>query len=111
MRWQAFCSATSIRPAKLTVSVPKHVGQLPVYYNGKRSRGKRYLEEDSKARYPFGYGLSYTTFGYDRLNITKDSIGANESAIVSVDVTNNPAAGPEQRLFSFTSRMPSAKPA
>lgn len=73
---------------RLTVSVPKHVGQLPVYYNGKRSRGKRYLEEDSKARYPFGYGLSYTTFGYDRLNITKDSIGANESAIVSVDVTN-----------------------
>ncbi|MFU1794984.1 glycoside hydrolase family 3 N-terminal domain-containing protein [Paenibacillus azoreducens] len=73
---------------RLTVSIPKHVGQLPVYYNGKRSRGKRYLEEDSKARYPFGYGLSYTTYNYDRLTITKDSIAADESAVVSVDVTN-----------------------
>jgi beta-glucosidase len=47
---------------RLTVSIPKHVGQLPVYYNGKRSRGKRYLEDDARPRYPFGFGLSYTEF-------------------------------------------------
>ncbi|MNU56638.1 Periplasmic beta-glucosidase precursor [compost metagenome] len=73
---------------RLTISVPKHVGQLPVYYNGKRSRGKGYLEEDSKARYPFGYGLSYTTFSYDNLKLSADRISAGESVIASVDVTN-----------------------
>lgn len=73
---------------RLTISVPKHVGQLPVYYNGKRSRGKRYLEEDSKARYPFGYGLSYTTFSYDNLKLSAGRISAGESVIASVEVTN-----------------------
>ncbi|MGN7765862.1 glycoside hydrolase family 3 C-terminal domain-containing protein, partial [Paenibacillus sp. 22594] len=47
---------------RLTISWPKDVGQLPVYYNGKRSRGKQYLEANSQPRYPFGYGLSYTSF-------------------------------------------------
>ncbi|MGN7358863.1 glycoside hydrolase family 3 N-terminal domain-containing protein [Paenibacillus sp. SAF-054] len=73
---------------RLTVSIPKHVGQLPVYYNGKRSRGKRYMEEDSKPRYPFGYGLSYTTFSYSEFQISKDCITADEKAVASVNVTN-----------------------
>lgn len=73
---------------RLTISVPKHAGQLPVYYNGKRTRGKRYLEEDSKARYPFGYGLSYTTFTYDALKLSAARITAGESVTASVEVTN-----------------------
>lgn len=73
---------------RLTLSIPKHVGQLPIYYNGKRSRGKRYLEDDAEPRYPFGYGLSYTTFSYERLTLSANSIRAGESVTVTVDVTN-----------------------
>lgn len=74
---------------KLTLSIPKDVGQLPVYYNGKRSRGKRYLEEDSQPRYPFGYGLSYTEFSYSDIQLSSDVIGIGETAVVTVNVTNS----------------------
>lgn len=73
---------------RLTVSWPKDVGQLPVYYNGKRSRGKRYLETDSQPRYPFGFGLSYTSFSYSELKVEPQFIAAGETATVTVQVTN-----------------------
>ena len=73
---------------RLTISVPKHVGQLPVHYRGKRSRGKRYLEEDSKPMYPFGYGLSYTSFAYRDLRLSASEIRLDESVEVTVMVKN-----------------------
>ncbi|MRN56261.1 glycoside hydrolase family 3 N-terminal domain-containing protein [Paenibacillus monticola] len=73
---------------RLTISIPKHVGQLPVYYNGKRSRGKRYLEEDSQPRYPFGFGLSYTNFSYSAVTVEPEVIAADETATVTVEVKN-----------------------
>jgi len=73
---------------KLTISIPKHVGQLPIYYNGKRSRGKRYLEEDLEPRYAFGYGLSYTTFEYSEPKLGAESMTAGDTVTVSVNVTN-----------------------
>ena len=65
---------------RLSVSVPRSVGQLPVYYNRKMPYSHEYVEESQAPLYPFGYGLSYTTFEYANLRFPGDS--------VSVDVTN-----------------------
>ncbi|MGG1636118.1 glycoside hydrolase family 3 N-terminal domain-containing protein [Paenibacillus sp. NRS-1760] len=73
---------------RLTISIPKHSGQLPIYYNTKRTKGKRYVETDLEPRYPFGYGLSYTSFQYDGITLSKSNIKPDESCTVSVDVTN-----------------------
>ena len=71
---------------RLTVSVPITVGQLPVcYYYRVR---ERYVEMDHRPLYPFGHGLSYTSFEYGSLVIDRPSINGNESATVSVEITN-----------------------
>ncbi|MGS2737649.1 glycoside hydrolase family 3 N-terminal domain-containing protein [Sinomicrobium sp. M5D2P17] len=57
---------------RLPISVPKSVGQLPVYYNALFPVKHNYVEEDAKPLYSFGHGLSYTDFQYDRLNVTVD---------------------------------------
>ncbi|ULO04925.1 glycoside hydrolase family 3 C-terminal domain-containing protein [Paenibacillus sp. 19GGS1-52] len=73
---------------RLTISWPKNVGQLPVYYYGKRSRGLKYLETDSQPQYPFGFGLSYTSFSYSDLRVEPQVITADEIATVTVQVKN-----------------------
>ncbi|MFC6649633.1 glycoside hydrolase family 3 N-terminal domain-containing protein [Paenibacillus rhizoplanae] len=73
---------------RLTLSLPEDVGQLPVYYLGKRSRGVRYLEGNSQPRYPFGFGLSYTEFSYSGLQVEPAVITADGTAEVTVEVEN-----------------------
>ena len=73
---------------KLPISIPRSVGHIPCYYNYKPSSKRGYLLDDASALFPFGYGLSYTTFSIKNLNLTKTSIGLNESAKVSVDIEN-----------------------
>ncbi|MCX2681627.1 glycoside hydrolase family 3 C-terminal domain-containing protein [Galbibacter sp. EGI 63066] len=73
---------------RLSVTVPKSVGQLPIYYNQKPSAIHRYVEESEEPIYPFGYGLSYTSFKYDNLKLSSKAINKNESITVSIEVTN-----------------------
>lgn len=91
---------------RLTLSVPVDVGQLPVYYLGKRSRGVRYLEGNSQPRYPFGYGLSYTEFSYSGLTLNQAEIGLDGTAEITVDVENTGArAGSEVVQLYISDRV------
>lgn len=81
---------------KLSVTIPRHSGQLPVYYNMKKSKrywlekgwGKSYADMDSKPLYSFGHGLSYTTFEYTNLCFDKTETGIGGTIQVSVDIQN-----------------------
>ncbi|MFP4381882.1 MAG: glycoside hydrolase family 3 N-terminal domain-containing protein [Candidatus Sumerlaeia bacterium] len=73
---------------KLNTSFPKCTGQIPVNYNHRPTAEKRYLEMDTKPLYAFGHGLSYTTFAYSDLELSTQSIAADESLEASVTLTN-----------------------
>jgi beta-glucosidase len=68
--------------------ITRSVGHLPAYDNQKTSRNRSYLFADSSPLFRFGYGLSYTSFRYDDLNVAPNPIKAGASATVSVTVTN-----------------------
>lgn len=78
---------------KLPVSFPRHVGQVPVFYNHKPSGGRshwhgRYVEMSTTPLYPFGHGLSYTHFEYDSLHITPTQAAAQDVVEISFTLTN-----------------------
>ena len=86
---------------KLTTTFPRSVGQVPIYYNQKNTgrplmnkEGKfekfrsNYIDERNEPLYPFGYGLSYTTFEYSNLKISSDMMNFDGKLKVTVDVAN-----------------------
>jgi beta-glucosidase len=74
---------------KLPITVPRSVGQLPDYYYQKPSAKREYLGSTVLPLFPFGWGLSYSTFKYENLRATPMSIGPQGEAKVTVDVTNS----------------------
>ncbi|MDD3338658.1 MAG: glycoside hydrolase family 3 N-terminal domain-containing protein [Lachnospiraceae bacterium] len=78
---------------KLAVTFPRNSGQIPTFYMHKKSGGRShwrgdYDDEVSAPLYPFGYGLSYTIFGYENFAIDKDTANIGDALEVSVDVVN-----------------------
>ena len=73
---------------RLPITVPKSVGQLPIYYNQKPSAIHRYVAESENPLFNFGFGLSYTKFEYSNLAISSTEIKKDGELKVSVDVKN-----------------------
>lgn len=84
---------------KITATFPRSVGQIPIYYNHKNTGrpfdGKGpakfksdYIDISNDPLYPFGYGLSYTTFNYGAVKLDKTTLRGNETLKASIAVTN-----------------------
>nr|MDQ4088116.1 glycoside hydrolase family 3 C-terminal domain-containing protein [Pseudomonadota bacterium] len=78
-----------VNPAgRLPVSVPRSVGQLPIFYNRKPTARRGYLFDSNQPLYPFGYGLSYTSFDISAPRLRRSRIRTDENVTVEVDVRN-----------------------
>ena len=73
---------------RLPITVPRSVGQLPDYYYQKPSAKREYLGTSTQPLFPFGWGLSYSTFTYANVQAVPDAIGVLGRSAVSVAVTN-----------------------
>ena len=72
----------------LTVTYPRHVGQIPCHYTRRPGGGRQYVEMSWTPLYPFGYGLSYTDFEYRGLKLSSEKIAAGETVTAYVTVAN-----------------------
>lgn len=82
---------------KLTISFPRNTGQIPIYYSAKNTGrpidssnkySSKYLDVANTPLYPFGFGLSYTSFEYSNISLNKKEVTVNDKLDVSITVTN-----------------------
>ena len=73
---------------RLTITFPRSTGQLPDFYNSDPSRVLKYVDDTGAPLFPFGFGLSYTTFRYDHVVAQPPASGSEGDIQASVDVTN-----------------------
>lgn len=82
---------------KLTMSFPRNAGQIPVYYNHKNTGRpfdagqkytSKYLDVANEPLYPFGFGLSYTSFSFDKIKLSSGSLKGNQTLNASIRVSN-----------------------
>jgi beta-glucosidase-like glycosyl hydrolase len=87
---------------KLPITVPRNAGQIPIYHYQKQAGSyigtgiKRYTDGPTSPAYPFGHGLSYTTFSYEGLDIDRDEVSADGSVTVTVHLANRGGRAAEE---------------
>ncbi len=99
---------------KLTMTFPRHQGQVPIYYNqlsvgrprlgpeDKRWGVAKWSDELNEPLFPFGFGLSYTSFSYSNLKLSKNRINRTDSLLISVDVRNTGEKDGEEVVQLYT---------
>ncbi len=97
---------------KLPVTFPRTLGQVPIYYNAlntgrpQQQTGQMwtsgYLDSPTSPAYPFGFGLSYTTFSYSNINLPKSKVKMGDLVEVSVTVTNTGKVAGEEIVQLYT---------
>ena len=94
---------------RLPVTVPRSMDQLPDFEDY-RMKGRTYRFMEAQPLYRFGYGLSYTTFAYSNLRLSKSEIEPTESVTVSVDVQNSGAKAGDEVVQLYVSDVEAAVP-
>jgi len=91
---------------KLTISIPVHVGQQPVFYSQVRGQhGDRYADLTQEPLFPFGHGLSYTSYRYSNLRLASATLARGQSATVSVEVENTGARAGDEIVQVYVSDL------
>jgi len=90
---------------KLPVTIPRSVGQLPMFYNAKPSARRGYLFDTVAPLYPFGYGLSYTTFQIGAPQLSSDHIGVDGSVTVNVPVRNTGSRAGDETVQLYVHQL------
>jgi beta-glucosidase len=100
---------------KLSATFPRDVGQIPIYYNHKNTGRpyagdpnykfvSRYLDVPNDPLYPFGFGLSYTTFSYGEVELSKTNLAGDETLLASVAITNTGDRAGEETVQLYLSQ-------